>query len=483
MTQSPRTEQTRPTEQTRQTRPAERTEQTRPAHPTRPAERAGQAGQAGAAGRTEQAPRPGPAPAGEEFTADICVVGAGPAGLVLALLLLKSGLRVAVVERARAHQREFRGEILQPGALRLLDHLGVLAGARARGAHEHTRFRLVEGGRALLDIDYRALPAPYDHLLSIPQAHVLDELLLHCEKYDGFTYLDGRRVGALLRTDGRITGVTADGPGGACSVRAHVVVGADGRFSKVRRLAGIEAGRTEAFDSDVLWFKLTDDGSGTRDRETVRDVQVFRAGRSPVLVYDSWPDRIQIGWTLPHKKFKDVAAQGLDHVKEQLALAIPPYARLIREQIGSMRDLSLLDVFSGRAERWADDGLVLIGDAAHTHSPIGAQGINLAIQDAVLVHPLLVASHHAKDASARMLSAFERTRSADIEQVMRLQRLQSRAMLSHGTFATRVRPKLAALLRHTPAYRKVLDRIAYGNPSIRIAEECFVPDVPERRNR
>ncbi|MFE3637420.1 FAD-dependent monooxygenase [Streptomyces sp. NPDC059168] len=447
------------------------------------AEATGRTEQNGWTEQTEQTPRSGPAPATEEFTADICVVGAGPAGLVLALLLLKSGLRVAVVERSRAQQREFRGEILQPGALRLLDQLGVLGGARTRGAHEHTRFRLVEDGRALLDIDYRALPAPYDHLLSIPQAHVLDELLLHCGKYQGFTYLDGRRVGALLRTGGRITGVAADGPGGACTVRAHVVVGADGRFSKVRRLAGIEAGRTEAFDLDVLWFKLTDDGSGIRDREAGRDVQVFRAGRNPVLVYDSWPDRVQIGWTLPHKGFGDVAAEGLDHVREQLALAVPPYAGLIREQIRSMRDLSLLDVFSGRAERWADDGLVLIGDAAHTHSPIGAQGINLAIQDAVLLHPLLVASHRTRDASARFLSAFERTRSADIEQVMRLQRLQSRAMLSHGTFATRVRPKLAALLRHTPAYRKVLGRIAFGNPSIRIAEECFVPDVPERRNR
>ncbi|MDQ1008561.1 monooxygenase [Streptomyces sp. V4I23] len=420
----------------------------------------------------------------EEFTADICVVGAGPAGLVLALLLLKSGLRVAVVERARAHQREFRGEILQPGALRLLDRLGVLGGARARGAHEHTRFRLVDRGRALLDIDYRALPAPYDYLLSIPQAHVLDELLLHCEKYEGFAHLDGRRVGELLRdADGRIAGVAADGTGGACTVRAHVVVGADGRFSKVRRLAGIEAGRSEAFDLDVLWFKLADDRSGARGRKAMRDVQVFRAGASPVLVYDSWPDRVQIGWTLPHKGYKDVAAKGLDHVKEQLALAVPPYAELIREQIRSPRDLSLLDVFSGRAERWADDGLVLIGDAAHTHSPIGAQGINLAIQDAVLLHPLLVASHRAGDASARFLSAFERTRSADIEQVMRLQRLQSKAMLSHGTFATRVRPKLAQLLKHTPAYRKVLDRIAFGNPSVRIAEECFVPQTPGRRNR
>ncbi|MET9507503.1 FAD-dependent monooxygenase [Streptomyces flavidovirens] len=418
----------------------------------------------------------------EEIRTDICVVGAGPAGLVLALLLLKSGVRVAVVERARAHQREFRGEILQPGALALLDRLGVLAGARARGAHEHTAFRLVEGDRVLLDIDYRALPAPHNHLLSIPQAHVLDELLLHCEKYDGFRYLDGRRAGSLLREDGRITGVGADGPSGAVEVRAHCVVAADGRFSKVRRLAGIEAGRSDMFDLDVLWFKLT---TGDRDRagRQVRDVRVYRAGGSPVLVYDSWPDRVQIGWTLPHKGYQQVAARGLEYVKEQLALAVPPYAGLIHEQIRSPRDLSLLDVFSGRAERWADDGLVLIGDAAHTHSPIGAQGINLAVQDAVLLHPLLVESLRAGDAGAAFLSAFERKRAPDIERVTRLQGLQSKAMLSHGAFATRVRPKLARLLKHTPVYRKVLDRIAYGNPSVRIAEECFVHHGQERRSR
>ncbi|MFD4926590.1 FAD-dependent monooxygenase [Streptomyces goshikiensis] len=433
----------------------------------------------------------------EEIGSDICVVGAGPAGLVLALLLLKSGVRVAVVERARAHQREFRGEILQPGALALLDRLGVLAGARARGAHEHTSFRLVERDRVLLDIDYRALPAPHNHLLSIPQAHVLDELLLHCEKYEGFRYLDGRRASALLRAedraDGPVVGVRADGPSGAVEVRAHCVVAADGRFSKVRRLAGIEAGRSDMFDLDVLWFKLTKpashgegegEGKGEGDgaRGPVRDVRVFRAGGSPVLVYDSWPDRIQVGWTLPHKGYQQVAAQGLEHIKEELARAVPPYADLIREQIRSPRDLSLLDVFSGRAERWAVDGLVLIGDAAHTHSPIGAQGINLAVQDAVLLHPLLVRSLRAGDAGAAFLSAFEEQRAADIEQVMRLQRLQSKAMLSQGAFATRVRPKLARLLKHTPVYRKVLDRIAYGNPAVRIAEECFVHQAEERRS-
>ncbi|MGI5455123.1 FAD-dependent monooxygenase [Streptomyces sp. CA-249302] len=411
----------------------------------------------------------------DEVTTDVCVVGAGPAGLVLALLLVRSGVRVAVVEKSGSGQREFRGEILQPGAMALLDRLGVLAGARARGCHEHARFRLVEKDRVLLDIDYRALPAPHDHLLSIPQPHVLDELLLHCGKFEHFTHLDRHRVSELVREDGHVRGVRADGPGGRVTVRARVVVGADGRFSKVRRLAGIDAGRTEAFDLDVLWFKLhRPDGADGAEGQRERDVRVFRAGGSPVLAYDSFPDRIQLGWTLPHQGYRQVVARGLDHVKSELAAAAAPYADLIHEQITSLRDLSLLDVFSGRAERWAADGLLLIGDAAHTHSPIGAQGINLAVQDAVVAHPLLVGAVRTGDASRAALGAFEELRAPDIRRVAKLQAVQSTAMLSHGTFATRVRPKLASALRHTPVYRKILDAIAYGNRSIGVAEDLFL---------
>jgi len=407
--------------------------------------------------------------------ADVCVVGAGPAGLVLALLLVASGRSVAVLEKSGSHGREFRGEILQPGALSLLDRLGVLAGARARGAHEHSRFQLVERDRAVLDIDYGTLPGPHNHLLSVPQSHVLAELAERCAKYDGFRLLDGRRVNGLLHEDGgRVAGVTADGPDGPVAVRARVVVGADGRFSRVRRLAGIDGGRSDVFHQDVLWFKL-DGGirSGVVPGADPRAVQVYRAGGRPVLVYDSWPDRVQIGWTLPHHGYREVIARGLPALREQLALAVPPFADRIHEQLVSANDLSLLDVFSGRARRWVDDGLVLIGDAAHTHSPIGAQGINLAIQDAVVLHPILLDALDRGDTGRAALAVFEERRAPDIAAVTRLQTVQSGMMLSTGFVATRMRPRMASLLRRTPLFHAVLRRIAYGNPEIRVAEERF----------
>jgi len=407
------------------------------------------------------------ATAHQEIDTEVCVVGGGPAGLVLALLMLRSGARVTVLERSRAHERETRGEILQPGAQALLDELGVLAGARARGAQEHDRFRLFEGDRILLEADYRLLPAPYDHLLSLPRTHLLDELLAHCRRSPGFRYLPGRRVGGLVWRDGRIAGVTADGPDGRCTVRARAVVGADGRYSRVRRLAGIGAGRTEALHHVLLWCTLR---AGGADAPPLRDVRVFRTGDGPVVVYGSWPDRIHLGWTLPQHGHRALTALGPDRVRERLARAVPPYATAIREQIRALGDLGLLDVFSARARRWVDDGLVLIGDAAHTHGPIAAQGITLAIQDAVVLHPVLAGALAAGDVGADRLAAFEGRRGPDVAAVVRMQTRQSRALLSGGAFATRVRPYLARALRHTPLHRRMLQRIAYGGPAIRVMD-------------
>ncbi|OLB80859.1 MAG: FAD-binding monooxygenase [Actinobacteria bacterium 13_2_20CM_2_71_6] len=395
---------------------------------------------------------------------DFCIVGAGPAGLTLALTLLRSGKEVVLLERSRAFNRDYRGEILQPGGLALLAQLGALDGARARGCHEHNRFRLVERGRVLLDIDYRRLPAPHNYLLSIPQRHMLEELLALCQQFEEFTYIEGARAARLVEEDGRVRGVEAD----EVRVEAHCVIAADGRYSKVRQLAGIETDRREAFAHDVLWFKL----QAPPDR-LLDDVQVYRADGSPVLAYTSVPDSVQIGWTLPHKGYTDIAAQGIAHIKAQVSRAIPPYADLIDAQIQRLSDLSLLDVFAATARTWVRDGLVLIGDSAHTHGPIGAQGINLAVQDAVLLHPVLLESLRTKDASAAFLRRFELLRRPDIDTVLRLQTLQGKAMLSHNRIASAIRPRAARLLAHTPVYGRILRKIAYGNPRIRVSDELF----------
>lgn len=405
-----------------------------------------------------------------DIETDICVVGGGPAGLTLALLLLRSGVRVTVVEKNRSLDREYRGEILQPGGLALLDRLGVLAGAKERGAYELRRFRLTERRRVLMEFDYGRLPAPYDHLLSLPQRHLLEELLGCCEQFDGFRYLEGQGLAELVRDGGAVRGLTTIGRDAGHSVEALCVVGADGRYSKTRALAGITNQRHDVFDMDVLWFKLpmSEQPSGV--------VRIHRGDGGPVIAYDSFPGSVQAGWTLPHRSYREISGRGIDYVRDAAARSLPEYADRIREHVGVLTDLTLLDVFAARAERWALDGLVLIGDAAHTHSPLGAQGINLAIQDAAVLHPVLLDAVRGRTATAEVLGAYEKARSADIDAVMRLQVMQSKGMFATGKVAAAVRPRIAKVVSRTPLGRRVTRRIAFGNPGIRVREDLFTAD-------
>lgn len=433
---------------------------------------------AGRAGPADPADFPDPAlPAGSSST-DVCVVGAGPAGLTLALLLLRSGHAVTVVERSRGLDREYRGEILQPGGLAVLGDLGVLAGIQARGAYRLSGFRLLADDKTLMHIEYTRLRSEHNHLLSVPQAHVLAELLEQCGRFPGFAYLPGYRVNGLLYRGAAgagtpVAGVTASGEDGAHRVHARCVVGADGRYSRTRALAGIDGGRIEAFDQDVLWFKLKAPGRLTGE------VRIRRTAVGAVIVHDSYPDSLQIGLTLPHRGYQEFAARGFDHVRTVLCSALPDLADLIGEQVTALTDLRLLDVFAASAERWSADGLVLIGDSAHTHGPLGAQGINLAVQDAALLHPVLDAALRAGEVTGAALAPFEAARRPDIDKVLRTQRMQAKGMVAQNPVADTVRPVAVKLIGRTPIGRKITGKIAFGNPSARVRAELFVQSGSE----
>ncbi|WP_051703559.1 FAD-dependent monooxygenase [Streptomyces sp. NRRL F-5630] len=408
-----------------------------------------------------------PEPADDLHT-DICVVGGGPAGLALALMLLRSGVRVTVLEKSTRFERAFRGEILQPGGQRILDDLGVLTTARNAGACELDGFQLVDRNRVLLDIDYRRLPAPYDHLLAMPQRHLLDTLLAACRKLPGFHHLDGHRVGALLEEDGQVTGAVAHSPGCRRRVHAQVVVGADGRFSKTRALAGIGSGRVEAFKHDVLWFKVD-----APDRQT-RYVRIHRTAGNPVLIHDSHPGKLQIGWTLPHKRWPELAARGIDEVKRELTTALPQFGDLIESSVGGLSDLSLLDIFAAKADEWTRDGLVLIGDSAHTHSPLGAQGINLALQDAAVLHPVLVESLRAGALQRERFTPFLNARMPAVDAVMKMQDMQAKGMFgAGGPVADLLRSGIARLIRRSPLGAKITHRVAFGHPPVDVRTDLF----------
>lgn len=405
--------------------------------------------------------------------ADVCVVGAGPAGLALSLMLLRSGFGVTLLEKSSAFARDFHGEILQPGGQRILDELGVLAAARSRGDRALRGFQVLDRDRLLLDIDYARLDTPYGRLLALPQRHLLETLLAACRTQPGFTYRDQHRLSALTGDDGRCTGAVAQGPDGPLTVRARVVVGADGRFSRTRALAGIDAGRTETFDQDLVWFSVPAPG------RTTRHVRIHRAAGTAVLVHDTHPDRIRIGWTLPHRSWPAVAGHGITAVRDRLAAAVPEFADLVAEHLTGLSDLKLLDVFAARAPQWARDGLVLLGDSARTHGPLGAQGINLALQDAAALHPLLVEALHAGDTGLARLARFQELRAPAADAVTRAQRLQAKAFFgTAGRVATLARAGAAKLVTRTPIGARITAKVAYGASPVHVRTDLFTHPEP-----
>ncbi|MEU9443048.1 FAD-dependent monooxygenase [Streptomyces sp. NPDC048304] len=405
----------------------------------------------------------------DELHTDVCVVGAGPAGLALTLMLLRSGVDVVLLERSTGLRRDFHGELLQPGGQRILGELGVLEAARARGACPLDGLQVLRDGRTLLDLDYRRLPGPYTRLLALPQRHLIQQLLRSCLDLPGFTCLEGHRLADLVRTGTRVTGAVAHRRGlHTTTVRARVVVGADGRHSRTRKLAGIEAGRSEAFDQDVVWFTLPAAGRGTGT------VRVLRTARGALLVHDTHPNRLRVGWALPHRAWNQVAAGGVDGIRRELADALPDLADVIHGGLDDARDLTLLDGFAAQARQWVDDGLMLVGDSAHTHDPLGAQGISLALQDAAAAHPVLLDAVRTGDASWSRLLPYEQRRRPVAAAVHRMQRLQAKALFGPGgPVATRLRAAVAPLAGRSPLGARTTRTIAYGTGPVAVRTDLF----------
>jgi 2-polyprenyl-6-methoxyphenol hydroxylase-like FAD-dependent oxidoreductase len=320
-----------------------------------------------------------------QLTTGCCIVGGGPAGMMLGYLLARAGVDVVVLEKHADFLRDFRGDTIHPSTLELMHELGLLSDFLGLPHQEVRELKARFGGVEFTFADFRHLPTRCKFIALMPQWDFLNFLSERGRLYPGFRVMMKAAATDLIEEQGAVVGVRADTPEGVLELRAPLVVGCDGRHSLVRQKAGLEVENLGA-PMDVLWFRMR-----RKPDDPDETMGVFEAGHIFVVINrgDYW----QCGYVIPKGSFDEVRRGGLTQFCAQLARTMPLFA----DRVGELADwgqIKLLTVAVDRLKRWYRRGLICIGDAAHAMSPVGGVGINLAVQDAVaaaniLAQPLL----------------------------------------------------------------------------------------------
>jgi 2-polyprenyl-6-methoxyphenol hydroxylase-like FAD-dependent oxidoreductase len=313
-----------------------------------------------------------------------CVVGGGPGGMMLSLLLARKGVPVTLLEAHKDFDRDFRGDTIHPSILELLDEIGL-----AEPLHKLRHVKvfgptLRAANTTFTPFDFRRLKTKFPYIMLIPQTKFLEFIATEASKYAVFRLKMTANVESLIEESGSVRGVRYLSNDGWHEIRATLTVGADGRFSKVRSLAGFEMIKTSP-PMDILWFRLPHLPEDPQD-DAGRVRGGFANGRM-LAVFDRF-DYWQVGYVFPKGTYQQVRAAGLQPLRDSIVAIEPSFAKHVAS-LTDWHQLSLLSVESGRCPRWYKPGLLLIGDAAHVMSPVGGVGINYSIQDATVASNML----------------------------------------------------------------------------------------------
>jgi len=386
----------------------------------------------------------------EKVSVECCVIGGGPAGMMLGLLLARAGVNVLVLEKHADFLRDFRGDTVHPSTLQIMYELGLLDRLLELPHSRIEELTVRFGDSDVTVASFKNLPIRCRFVAIMPQWEFLNFIAREAERYSSFRLMMNTEATDLIEREGKIVGVAAHGPNGPLEILARLVVGADGRQSGFPERAGLEAEEL-GVPMDVFWFRLSrrvaDDPSQAGGR--------FDRGRILVLIprVGYW----QVGYVIPKGSAERIRGVGLEAFRDMVGGAAP-FARDRVQEIRSWDDVKLLTVRINRLRRWFRPGLLFIGDAAHAMSPVGGVGINLAIQDAVATANAVAVPLREDRLTTSDLERVQRRRELPMRATQKLQMVMQEAVIRPNLRAENKvgrMPIAFQLLRVFPPLRRV----------------------------
>jgi 2-polyprenyl-6-methoxyphenol hydroxylase-like FAD-dependent oxidoreductase len=303
-----------------------------------------------------------------------CIVGGGPAGMMLGYLLGRAGIDTVVLEKHADFFRDFRGDTVHPSTLQVMDELGLIEGFLRL---PHQRLQKMDGkfgGSSIRIADLSRLKVNYPFIAFMPQWDFLNFLRESGKRFASLKVVMDADATDLIWFGDRVVGVKSDMPDGPVEIRADLTVGCDGRHSTVRQRAGLEVEEIGA-PMDVLWFRSP--------KRAGENESVFaRVDPGKMMVTFDRGDYWQCAYVIAKGQYDAVRARGLDAFRDDV-IGMAPILKSGISDVKTWDDVKLLTVAINRLKRWSRPGLLCIGDAAHAMSPVGGVGVNLAVQDAV----------------------------------------------------------------------------------------------------
>ncbi len=399
---------------------------------------------------------------------DVVICGAGPGGAALANILASRGVKTALVEKQSDFSNEFRGEGIMPSGFYALKSIGFNLDEMDIPQQKNLRLKAEFRAKKLVSIE---LPfGDEGGLRWVSQPALLEYMVSKTEQFECFGFYSGCRIFDVLYDKNRAIGVKGESKDGAFEIKGRVIIGFDGRSSTLRKKLKL---RLKDFKQiiDIVWFKIpypTDYlGSGTAYVNFVKD--------GFMVCPACYGGMLQVGWIITKGTFGKVRELGFDNWFEEILKACPdPLSDHFRSCKDQISERFVLNVGLSRCESWSKDGVILLGDAAHTMNPVGGQGINLALRDAIVAANYLVPAlrnYASNEELDNIYSAIERERLPEIRTIQNIQRRPTTAFKKQNPILMWI-IKNSRLLARLPLFRVALKRIAntlaYGVTEVRL---------------